>query len=165
MEVEQSKIIEDLYLEMFDKLMSYARSNLENEALAEEAVQETFQIACQKPEKLCASPNPQGWLVLALKNTIRNMKRGRAMAKQIVERYLLAHAKEFSFSDDRIDLHILYENVADMEEFKLLSEMAIEGRSHEEMAKARGISINACKKRVQRAKEVLQKKIKNEVTV
>lgn len=159
MNAEQSKQIEKLYLEMFDKLMVYARSSLDSEALAEEAVQETFRIACQIPERLCDSPNPQGWLVLTLKNTIRNIKSNRATAKRIMETYLLSQLKEASFSEDRINLNIMYENVADMEEFKLLKEMVVGGRSHEEMAKARGISISACKKRVQRAKEKLQTKI------
>ncbi len=160
MNAEQSQQIEALYLEMFDKLMAYACSSLDNEALAEEAVQETFRIACQKPEALCKSLNPQGWLVLTLKNTIRNMKSSRATARRIVEHYLMTQIKEISFSEDRIQLNILYENVVDTEEFKLLSEMAIEGRSHEEMASSRGITVSACKKRVQRAKEKLQKKIK-----
>lgn len=145
---------------MFDKLIAYAKCSLDSDALAEEAVQETFRIACQIPGRLCESPNPKGWLVLTLKNTIRNMKSSRATAKRIVETYLLTQLKEVSFSEDSINLNILYENVADMEEFKLLKEMAIEGRSHEEMARARGITVSACKKRVQRAKETLRRKIK-----
>ena len=40
-----------------------------------------------------------------------------------------------------------------------IKEMAIDGRSHLEMATARGITVAACKKRVQRAKETLQKKL------
>lgn len=159
MNAVQSKQIESLYLEMFDKLFIYARSSLDNDALAEEAVQETFRIACQRPEKLCGSENPQGWLVLALKNTIRNMRSTRATAKRIIEKYLMVQLKEDALSEDKLSLEILYGSVADTEEFKLLSELAIEGRSHKEMAASRGISINACKKRVQRAKETLQEKI------
>lgn len=157
---EQRKIIEELYQEMYDKLMVYACLNLDSESLAEEAVQETFHIACQKPDSICDSITPQGWLVNTLKNTVRNMKRSRANAKRILETYMMAQLREFSITEDRIDLKVLYENVADLEEFKLLSEMAIEGRSHEEMARSRNISISACKKRVQRAKEKLQRKIK-----
>ena len=159
MNAEHSARIAGLYLEMFNTLMVYARVGLDNEALAEEAVQETFRIACQKPEKLFESPNPQGWLVLTLRNTIRNMKSNRATAKRIIERYLIAQIKEVSALEDGINLRVLYENMADTEEFKLLAEMAIEGKSHAEMAKTRGISVNACKKRVQRAKEKLQQKI------
>ncbi len=159
MNATQSQTIEELYLEMFDKMKIYANCSLENEALAEEAVQETFHIACQKPEQLCESANPRGWLVQTLKYTICNIKSNRAAAKRLVEKHLTIKNKEFSFSEDILDLHILYENVADSEEFKLLTEMALEGRSHLEMAKSRGISVSACKKRVQRAKEDLRKKL------
>lgn len=159
MNSEQRLKIEELYREMFDKMKIYARCSLDNEALAEEAVQETFRIACQKPEQLCESVNPQGWLVQTLKYTICNMQSNRATAKRIVERYLMMQIKDFSFSEDSLDMTVLYGNVADTEEFKLLAEMAIEGKSHLEMAESRGISISACKKRVQRAKETLRKKI------
>lgn len=161
MNAAHSKMIEALYLEMYDKLMAYARSLVESEALAEEAVQETFRIACQKPESVYNSPNPQGWIFITLKNTIRNIQSYRANAKRLLEIYLVACAGEAAYENDRISIEITYEDIADTDEFNLLKEMAIEGRSHEEMAKSRGITINACKKRVQRAKEKLQQKLKN----
>lgn len=159
MDAEQRKRIGELYLEMYDKLMVYARANLGSEALAEEAVQETFQIACQKPEDVCGSPNPQGWLVLALRNVVRNIISRRVTAKKAEETYLKPQMEEHAVCEDRLSLNLLYENVAGTEEFKILSEMAVEGKTHEEMALSRHISINASKKRVQRAKEILQKKI------
>lgn len=161
MDATHSKMIEELYLEMFDKLKAYARSVLESDALAEEAVQEAFRIACQKPESVYNCPNPQGWMFIALKNTIRNIQSSRAIAKRILEMYLLVEAGQAAFSDDRLSIEVTYENVADTEEFQLLKELAIEGKSHEEMAKARGITVSACKKRVQRAKEKLQQKLKS----
>lgn len=164
MDAEQSKIIEALYFEMFDKLLLYARSSMDSEALAEEAIQETFRIACQQPEKVCSSPNPQGWLVNTLHNTVRNMRRNRETAKRIMEQYLLKQYKELSIVEDTIRVEILYDDVADTEEFKLLLEMVVQGRSHAEMAAARGISVSACKKRVERAKDLLQKKLKRNVT-
>lgn len=159
MTTEQSRMIEALYLEMFDKMMAYACCSLDTEALAEEAVQETFRIACQKPDQLCQSVNPRGWLVQTLKYTIYNMQSSQATAKRILEKCMMTQSEDFLFSEDRVDIRILYENVAHTEEFKLLTEMAIEGKSHLEMAKSRGISVDACKKRVQRAKETLRKKL------
>ena len=159
MDATQRKRIEELYLEMYDMMMLFARSNLESEAVAEEAIQETFRIACQKPASLCDSPNPQGWLVNTLRNTVLNMLRSRATAKRVVEYYLIGESKEFAVSEDHLSFNILYEDLVDTEEFRLLSEMVLEGRSHEEMAASRGISISACKKRVQRAKRFLQRKI------
>ena len=154
------ELIEKLYMEMFDMLFVYANSSIKNEALAEEAVQETFRIACQKPEQLFESENPQGWLVNTLKYTLRNIKRNQESGQQLIARYLALETDAITFSTDKISLEVLYENVADTEEFKLIKEMAVDGRSHLEMATDRGISVDACKKRVQRAKEFLQRKIK-----
>ena len=162
MNPEYSKQIENLYFEMYDMLITYAQCSFEEASLAEEAVQETFRIACQKPDQLCESVNPKGWLVNTLKFTIRNMKRSRESARQLLS--LMEQDESVTYSEDRLPLQLVYEDIADSEEFKLLVEMAIEGKSHLEMATARGISVDACKKRVQRAKETLQKKIKQSVT-
>jgi RNA polymerase sigma-70 factor (ECF subfamily) len=164
MNADQNDLIEQLYLEMHDLLIAYARCALQEESLAEEAVQETFQIACQKPEELFDSLNPKGWLVNTLKNTIRNMKRSRESSRQLLARYLAEQSKNITFSEDNVHFEIMYGNVANTEEFKLIREMAVDGKSHLEMATARGITVAACKKRVQRAKEILQKKLKIYVT-
>lgn len=158
MNIEQSRLIEHLYMEMYDMLMTYARCSLQEDTLAEEAVQETFRVACQKPESLQESPNPKGWLVNTLKNMIRNMKQNRANAQRILLQYLEVRAGEDAFSEDKLSLSSLYGEMVNTEEFKLLKEFAIDGRSHLEMAKARGISVAACKKRLQRAKETLRLK-------
>ncbi len=158
---EHSSQIEALYLELYDKLIVYAESALGSRPLAEEAVQETFRIACQKPDSVYSSPNPQGWIFNALKFTIKNMRSNQATAKHLLERYMLAQAEELTAAPDHISLDVMYENVADSEEFKILKELAIERRSHQEMAAKRGITVNACKKRVQRAKERLHRKLKN----
>lgn len=155
----QSEHIEQLYEEMYDKLLIYAQCAL-GDPLAEEAVQETFRIACQTPDKLLHSDNPQGWLLLTLKNIVRSQKQKQKNAQRILCSYTEVHKPGDTVSRDPLPPEILYGNLADTEEFRLMSEMAIHGRSHQEMACARGISIPACKKRVQRAKELLRRKIK-----
>ena len=165
MNPEYSEKIAHLYLDMYDMLLTYARCSFKEKSLAEEAVQETFQIACQKPDKLCESLNPKGWLVITLKFTIRNMKRNRENARQLLSSYLIAQKDCATFSEDKLCLQVMYEDVAHTEEFKLIKEMAIDGKSHLEMAEARGITVSACKKRVQRAKETLKQKIKQDVTL
>lgn len=164
MNAEQSRKITELYIGMYDNLMMVARKNEDSESLAEEAVQETFSIACQKLEECLEHPSPQGWLVSTLRNVIRNARRKRANGKRLIEQYLMAQFREASVSEDRLDLNILYGKTADTEEFRLIFEMAVDGRSHKEMAESRGISVSACKKRVQRAKEILQRKLGNDVT-
>ena len=162
MNPEYGERIEQLYQEMYDMLFAYARCSFAEESLAEEAVQETFKIACQKPDQLCESPSPKGWLVNTLKNTIRNMKRSRGSMQQLLT--LIEQNEPAAYSEDRLPLELMYKDISNTEDFKLLVEMAVEGKSHLEMATARGISVNACKKRVQRAKETLQKKMKQDVT-
>ena len=164
MNPEYSERIEQLYIEMYNMLITYARCSIEEESLAEEAVQETFRIACQKPDKLCESVNPKGWLVNTLKYTIRNLKRNRESARQLLSGYLTLQKVDAAFSEDKPCVQVMYGDVSHLEEFKLLKEMAIDGRSHLEMANARGISVNTCKKRVQRAKEKLKRKMKQNVT-
>lgn len=159
MKARYSKEIDRLYLQMYPMLFEYARSSLSNDALAEEAVQDTFTIACQKPEALCESFNPEGWLVNTLKNVLSNTIRSQNTAKRILLDYFATNHNEISFSNDHIDLDVLYNNIADLEEFKLLKEMALDGRSYQEMATRRNISIATCRKRVERARKVLRKKI------
>jgi RNA polymerase sigma-70 factor (ECF subfamily) len=87
------------------------------------------------------------------------MKRSRDRANVLLMQYVAAHSESIAFSEDRISLEVSYENVAQTEEFQLIRELAVEGRSHLEMAQARGITVDNCKKRVQRAKEFLRRKI------
>jgi DNA-directed RNA polymerase specialized sigma24 family protein len=87
MDEEQRQFIESLYLEMYNKLIVFASCAFPEEGLAEEAVQETFRIACQKADQICDSENPRGWLVNTLKFTIRNMRRSRESGQQLLSRF------------------------------------------------------------------------------
>ena len=151
--------IDRLYLQMYPMLFEYARSVMPNDVLAEEAVQETFVIACQKPDALLGSPNPPGWLVVTLKHVISNTRRKQQAAQSLLEDYIANRKAELTAANDPISPELLYGDIARTEEFRLLKELAVDGRSYQQMARSRGISLEACRKRVQRAKEILRKKI------
>lgn len=159
MEARYSKEIDHLYLQMYPMLFEYARSTLSSDELAEEALQDTFLIACQKPESLCSSPNPEGWLVKVMKYVLSNTVRNQNTAKRILLDYIAANISDISIASDQVGLEILYDDIADLEEFKLLKERVLEGRSYLEMAQARGITVAACRKRLERARKTLQKKM------
>lgn len=161
MNARQRLEIEGLYFELFEQMRIYAVSALENEALAEEAVQETFRIACMKPEQLCECPNPRGWLFNTLKYVIQNTRKIRNRAINLLAEYAAHREVAPQWSVDAIDPDILYEDVLDSEEYQLLKAYALEGKSLLELAQERGISLDACKKRLQRAKEKLKQKIIN----
>lgn len=149
--------IEKLYIEFYNQLFCYAKSTLRNDALAEEAVQDTFRIACMKPDEVCGSPNPKGWLLKTLRYIVYNMVRCQARANRMMTLSMLEFDEDSDSKSDNMNLDVLYENLAETEEFKIIRGVA-EGKSMLELAEERGISISACKKRVQRARQVLQKK-------
>lgn len=152
--------IERLYLQLYPLLFEYARSSLSSDSLAEEAVQDTFRIACQKPEAMINSPNPEGWIMNTLKNVLKNTIRNQNISRRILLDYFASNINDITVTNDRVELEILYEDVADLEEFKMVKAMALEGKSYLEMSQELGISMAACRKRMQRARETLRKKIK-----
>ena len=78
--------VETLYRRMFHTLYAYALRGMSDPSLAEEAVQDTFRVACEREDKLFASDNPEGWLMNVLKNVIRSTRRERArLAETVLE--------------------------------------------------------------------------------
>lgn len=152
--------IEQLYQEMFAKLYQYALRITSNPSLAEEAVQNTFCIACSKKDSLFSSDNPRGWLMNTLKNVIRNMLRDRAkLAISVLD---IMEENNIS-STDEVNIDVLYSDISNNEDFQLLKWIALDKYSIREISDNIGISMEACKKRVQRAKKRLQGHIKNNI--
>lgn len=158
MDARYRKEIERLYLQMYSMLFQYAKSVLSSPSQAEEAVQDTFRIACQKPEALCESPNPEGWLVKTLKYVLANAMHTQASSQRILQRYS-AHTEMDRPSDQRMALEVLYEDLAQEEAFRLLKALAVEGKSYPEVAREQHISLVACRKRVERARRFLREKL------
>ena len=152
---EQSKIIERLYLEMYDMLYHYANASLKNPMLAEEAVQETFRIACSKPDDFAGAPNPKGWLVNTIRNITRNMLRKQAGADGLIEQ-LAVH--QTAITRHELPLNILYGSLAETKDFQLLEDLS-EGTPIRELAQRAGITEASCRKRIQRARARLKKEI------
>lgn len=150
--------IAQLYMVMYECMFTYAKSVLLDHSLAEEAVQNTFCIACMKAEELSASENPNGWLMLTLQNVMRNMKRQRAsMSRLIMASLRVEDVKEVqTYDEESVDM--LYGDVSSHSDFKLLKRIVLDGYSMVEAADEFGITVDACKKRVQRIKKLLRKK-------
>lgn len=160
MEKNQEKLLEQLFREMYRQLVAYAYSVLQEEPLAEEAVQETFRIACYKISELARSPNPKGWLTNTLKYVLKNIKRTQARLSTLLMSVLTAaEYDENAAKEDELDVEVLYSDLADSEEFQLLKKLALEKYSMREAAEELGISVEVCKKRAQRARRTLRKKI------
>lgn len=150
------KFIETLYIKNASLLFNYANIILSNTSLAEEAVQETFVIACIKQHALENSSNPEGWLMNTLKNVCRNIQKNR---NYYLSRILSLN--ESVLGTTALESDNLWEtNVQDFiskEDFMILKKIILDGYSYKDLAKELGISLEACKKRAQRAKQRFRK--------
>lgn len=163
---DQDQFISALYEEMFNKLLAYANTVLANRSLAEEAVQETFRIACMKIDDIKASENPRGWLVLTLKNVIRNMQRELASLNKLFVTSVSIYDENFMEKmADQIDVNkrvensevdILYSDLLSSEEYRLLKMIVLYKYSIKEAAAEFGIPLETCKKRIQRIKKKMR---------
>lgn len=159
---EEEKFIEQLYREMYTRLYLYAKNAQGNKMLAEEAVQDTFRIACIKPESLMSSKNPRGWLINTLKNVMRNRQRTEARLNNLLLAAMSAYEPQAKATVDTVEFHAAYSDVLGEGDFQLLINIVIRRYSMLEAAEELGISVEACKKRVQRAKKRLQKIIEED---
>lgn len=158
---EQGRYIERMFKDMQKVLHSYAVSILKNDFQAEEAVQETFCVVCQKPEDMMTSPNPSGWVMKTLKNELKNAERKTATLRKY---FITANDIDMKWMRDPLcqlddDVDLMYADLIHREDFYLLKQVILEKRTLLDMAKELGISVEACKKRFQRAKEKFRQEI------
>lgn len=151
------KALEKLYKEMYPALHVYAMRILEDSALGEEAVQDAFCIACAKREQFLSSQNPQGWIMLTLKHVMQNMQRSQAKLKRITS--LDEEECPAAESSELISVDLLFGDVSESEDFLLIKRIALDRYTIVELAEELGVSVEACKKRVQRARKRLQRKL------
>ena len=160
MTAEQDRFFTAIYLDRRKSLLEYAESDLHNHALAEEAVQQAFEIACRKIEDFQSSPNPEGWIFNAVRFVVFNMA-----SRQRTERRVIVPVDEYrpdlvAAPADPLPLRVHFGQLVDSPQFRIVYEMEIVGRTLEEIAIGLGISEAACKKRAERARKHLQKKLR-----
>ncbi len=159
--MERESHFEALYLELYHKLLGYAARGLEgNLDLAEEAVQDTFRIFWVKYDQAAASPNVRGWIMQTLKGEILNIRRTRARTANLVAQLSAAPQVEGVVRDEH-ELDVEYGDLREDPDYQLLREFALEQRTVKELAQRRGITIPACKKRLERARRRLKKYFEN----
>ena len=160
MTAEQNEFLSERYHEKRKFLLEYAESSLHNYALSEEAVQQTFEIACRKIDDFCNSPNPDGWLTKTLSFVARNIE-----SRQRSERRIIAMTDDYrpdlvAAPEVPLPLRVTYGALVDTPQFRLLYETEVLGYTLAEIAEELGISEAACKKRAERARTYLQKKLR-----
>ena len=94
-----------------------------------------------------------------LKNVIRSTRRERA---RLAETVLEVLDENGGAADVELDLDTLYGDLSDSEDFRLLKRIALDRCTILEAAEELGIPLETCKKRVQRARKRLQKRLRED---
>ncbi len=160
MTAEQDKFFTAIYLKRRKPLLEYATSVLHNHALAEEAVQQAFEIGWRKIEDFQNCPNPEGWIFNAVRFVVNNIE-----SRQRTERRVISFMDDYrpdlvAAPADYLPLRVHFGDLVDLPQFQIIYEMEFVGRSLAEIARDLGIIEAACKKRAERARKYLQKKLK-----
>lgn len=151
--------IAQLYHKIHGRMLAYSYSVLRNYALAEEAVQIAFCIACSKPDSCLDCANPAGWMFNTLKFTMLDMKRKYAKMNELIIKIIQSGQWETVGHQDEIDVDVLYSDLTDQQAYQLIKSVVLEQKTMLEISNELGIKVSACRKRVQRAKKLLQKKL------
>lgn len=96
--------------------------------------------------------------MLTLKHVMQNMLRAQRKVQRLL--FLTAGEEQPAEAPELLDVDVLFGDVSDSEDFRLLKRIALDQCTIVELAQDLGISVEACKKRVQRARKRLQKKLK-----
>lgn len=141
--------LDSLYKANYKCLYQIALNAVHNPDNAMDLVQETFKIACEKSNECLSSPNPHGWLVIAIGHVI-----GNYIQKQPnIMKYIVPLADWDQPTEMLISVAKKYEGLIESETLSLLIWVYCQERPYQEIADKLDISLSACKKRIQRAKE------------
>lgn len=160
---ESQFLIETLFKQMYRNLLVYAQNAFSDMSLAEEAVQDTFQIACTKIQDISTSPNPNGWLVKTLKYVISNKKKKLANQNTLfISDRALDQNIEIPQHTLSIELEVACIEILGADDYKIFKRVTLKESTIREAAREFGLSEEACSKRVQRSKKKLQKIFKED---
>ena len=154
---EKETFIEDLYRAESLKLLEYAKRRVRNSSLAQDLVQDTFHEAVRHEAKLFEHPNPEGWLLLTLKNKILSFNRNYA---RYTKRFVSCEDISTLPAEPESDAEELLNEIREVlgpEEYYLFKRLIIDECGHFVAAAELGITVWASQKRLSRIREKLEK--------
>lgn len=158
MEKEKRDFLERLFLESYRQMESYAARFFSSRDIARDVVQETFLVALNKIDVLMESQNPRGWLFNTLKNVIGNTYRQQQRLSTTVPLEECNLTEELTPS-----VSATFQSTIPQEELQILIWTYCEGWPYADVAERLGISLAACKKRIQRAKAKLKEALEQKI--
>ena len=154
---EEQEFLQGLYQRHYRALFDYAyRLGVGREA-AEDYAQDAFLAAVRHIEDIKKSKNPRKYLNQVLKNVIgyrlRSLRYALDLQKKLQEG--LENPKDESYPDV-LKPETEYHGIISDEELALLIRFYLDGWTQKDLAEQLGISENACRLRIRRAKKHLK---------
>ncbi len=154
---EEQEFLHGLYRDHYRALIDYAyRLGIGREA-GEDYVHDAFMTAIRHIEDIRTAKNPRRYLNQALKNVIgyrlRSLRYAVSLRKKLQEEQDLSPSAPGA---DGLPPETLFRGAVSDAELRLLIRFYLEGWSQRELAEEMGVSENACKLRIKRAKERLR---------
>lgn len=154
---EEQEFLRGLYKTHYKALFICAYQLGIGREAAEDYVQDAFTMAIRHIEDIKKSNNPRKYLKQALKNVIgyqfRSLRYAINLQKKLMDDLDSSHREQYT---DELQPETLYRGAINGEELSLLLRFYLDGWTQKELAEELGISENACKKRIGRAKAHLR---------
>lgn len=163
MREKEREQIERLYRKYRNKLIVHIFRFTGDWDSANEGVQEVFRVACEKRDILFSAENQIAWLKQIAKNIALNILKKQQQREtrllsleDIPEDYrpFMIDGELAAIEDD-----ILNERFS-KEDQELLHQIYIEGLPYDTVAERHGLSVSACRKRVERLRRHVKREIK-----
>ena len=167
METEYLQLLTALYESMYEGLYQRTMAKYQDSDFAEEVVQEAFAIACTKVQQLFEHPCPEGWISVTVRHVAERKYRKRDHHLILLDSAALPDGCSLNDPVDLLDPDVLYADLAETKEYKMIRELVDQQLSIHEAAEKKGINQGTYKMRIARAKRILQNKLqktKNNVT-
>ena len=163
---------EELYKQTFPRLLGYCRLFVQNQAQANDLVQECYVKLWEKRHTIKPNHSVESLLFVMLRNKCLNYLRDqklRVVEKNInfIEEYELQHLYQLDFigrEERKLEeslleaIRLLIEKLPEKRK-QVFVKTKIEGRKNKEVAEELGISVKAVEKHLHQAKEQIQQEM------
>ena len=162
MDVNQKRTLVEQWYRQYSKLLFHAACLLDTPDAAEEIVQETFRIVMETDD-LEQVEYSKTWLRKIVYNVVQNrQRRQERFASVPIDGDEGTSVEELGSHEDEPDVELEYGGIVSAEDLHLLRLSSVEQHTYSEIAEELGISAEACRKRVDRAKKELRKKLEKD---
>lgn len=159
MTAEQSAYLERFFKAHFSELQVHAFRFLGDWNYTEEAVMDAFKIASEKIDVFLECQNQIGWMMLVVQNVCRNILRRWNRDSKLLMNWESLTDTQIPGGEDTYPSEFVEKCRALLtrDEFLLLYQAVVLEVPYNELAQTHGLSMWACRKRVQRSLAKLRK--------